>query len=254
MLSFEDLRNRAPRHMTNEYGWRLEHNIYYRPVDKACSAYVIRKRTSAGPIKTEWTFLDLFQIDGYDNVTPIGDPQLRSSASLSALGITVQSARTKAHNGVEFHWISGNRVTGFKRVTTVGAFPIQVVGGQLIVSKPGVRTIDEEKRRAFNAKLREIRNVFRIRAKLGVFDNFHIQAVRKKYYKDNASFVKLLMDVDVSNLDTFEPILGAMFQYFWPHNSVTISDTKEDLLKRFDLTVDRFRESCKRELDVVTYV
>lgn len=161
------------------------------------------------------------------------------------LGFRISKTDRRQSDGYYF-W-----APGFEDVT--GAFPIFISNKGIRVSPEGVRTIDNEKRLEFNRKLKAIRNIFRVRAKLGAFNHFtrkNIEEyVRKRTFKDVLSIID---HIDVENLDTFLPLFNEMFRYRYDFSRLSIADM--DLVREFNLYINRTRESAKRALGIVTFV
>lgn len=178
-------------------------------------------------------------------ITRHGEYKVCSAVYAHELGFRISKTNRRQSDGYYF-W-----APGFGNVT--GAFPIFISNSGIRVSPEGIRTIDNEKRLQFNRKLKAIRNVFRVRAKLGVFNHFtkkHIEEyVRHKNFRDVLSIID---HIDVENLDTFLPLFNEMFHYRYNIGRLSIADM--DLVHEFNLYINRTRETAKRALGVVTFV
>lgn len=178
-------------------------------------------------------------------ITRHGEYKVCNAMYAYELGFRVSKTDRRQSDGYYF-W-----APGFGDVT--GAFPIFISNKGIRVSPEGIRTIDNEKRLEFNRKLKAIRNIFRVRAKLGAFNHFtkkHIEEyVRQKNFRDVLSIID---HIDVENLDTFLPLFNEMFRYRYNFSRLSIADM--DLVNEFNLYINRTRETAKRALGVVTFV
>lgn len=248
MLTYYDLQNSRPRRSRTTYGWRIHRSIYAMPLE-GVAGFKLREKLRRRDDTGQPMFVDLAicSPNGWQALT---DKAFRITELQRAIGFEATKIPGRAEEGLVFHWYDSALR---KQVTRKGNFPITILPDQIIVSPVKVRQIDEAKRKAFNAKLKEVRNFFRVRAKLGVFNNFTLGECKDAWFLSRQSFVKTLLAVDVSDLNTFKPILGRMFYWAWRSPEV-IADMDIDLLVRFNQVIDSEREQCKIELDVVTYV
>lgn len=178
-------------------------------------------------------------------ITRYGEYEVCNTAYAGELGFRVFKTDRRQSDGYNF-W-------AFDFGKTTGAFPIFISNKGIRVSPEGIRTIDNEKRLQFNRKLKAIRNVFRVRAKLGAFNHFtkkHIEEyVRHKNFRDVLSIID---HIDVENLDTFLPLFNEMFLYRLNFHQSSIADM--DLVREFNRYINRTREAAKQALGVVTFV
>lgn len=178
-------------------------------------------------------------------ITRHGEYKVYNTLYARELGFRISKTDRRQSDGYHFWAPSFGDATG--------AFPIFISNSGIRVSPEGIRTVDNEKRLAFNRKLKTIRNVFRVRAKLGAFNHFtkkHIdEYVHRRTFKDVLSIIN---HIDVENLDTFLPLFHEMFRYRLNFHPSSIADM--DLVREFNLYINRTRETVKRALGVVTFV
>lgn len=199
--------------------------------------------------KEDWKFEALAYCfsSGWQALT---DDAFRDADMKKLIGFSTRKIPGRAVQGLIFSWYDVSRR---HTVEVQGRYPIKIYSDYIAASPVAVRTVDETKRKAFNAKLKEIRNFFRVRAKLGVFDNFVIGECKDRWHENRKPFVETLLAVDVNDINTFKPILGKMVRWTWQAPEI-FADLNQDLLKMFNQVIDSEREQCKLELDVVAYV
>lgn len=178
-------------------------------------------------------------------ITRHGEYKVCNAVYAYELGFRISRTNRRQSDGCHFWAFGIDAITG--------AFPIFISNKGIRVSPEGVRTIDNEKRLEFNRKLKAIRNIFRVRAKLGAFNHFtrrNIEEyVQKRTFKD---VLGIIDHIDVENLDTFLPLFNEMFRHRYDFSRLSIADM--DLVHEFNLYINRTREAAKQALGVVTFV
>lgn len=247
LLTFTELLRTKPKKISNpDFGWRIHKHLYCQQRDFA--TITVRRLENSTADRRDWRFTDILRVTPY-GIGFLKDPDAQT---LKFLGIETRKPRDRSTDGTLFEWICPNTK---KWVSKIGRFPIEIRNEEVFVSPPGVRTVNEEKRRAFNAKLKEVRTFFRVRAKLGVFDDIDPRKLRRdyRYLCGDKSFVEVLNTVTVDNLGSFMPLLAWMFRHWWTSDSTTLGECSVNMLDRFNATVDAERERCKLELGAITY-
>lgn len=178
-------------------------------------------------------------------ITRHGEYKVCDAVYARELGFRTAKTDRRQSDGYHF-WAPGHGAI-------TGAFPIFISNNGIRVSPEGIRTVDNEKRLEFNRKLKAIRNVFRVRAKLGAFNHFtrrNIEEyVQKRTFKD---VLGIIDHIDVENLDTFLPLFNEMFRHRYDFSRLSIADM--NLVNEFNYYINRTRETAKRALGVVTFV
>ena len=146
-----------------------------------------------------------------------------------------------------------------------GDLPIMIKDDKISsLTPPKVRVMDSEKRNEMNRMIQSIRNLLKVRTKLGAFDkltpaqiNDHIQqtnAVTKwQVFNNPAKFLELLNAVNPENLKSFYPLLWLADEN-WYYRNNNDNYGRVDWVARYNNLVDRMREKMRRELGVVEYV
>lgn len=143
--------------------------------------------------------------------------------------------------------------------------PIMIKDDKLSsLTPPKTRVMNHEKRKELNRTIQSVRNLLKVRAKLGAFDKLtpeqvveHMRqanVVTKWQVFDNpAKFLELLNAVNPEDLKSFYPLL-----WLTDHNrsywNRTDSYGRVDWVARYNNLIDRMREKMRRELGVVEYV
>lgn len=170
------------------------------------------------------------------------------------------SGRTWTYNGQEVY----------------GDTPMILKDGVLAaVNPPKVRVMNSEKRNEMNRMIKSIRNLIKVRAKLGAFDKLtpaqvdeyvhqtnvfdehhtrHTSVLNKWHVLNNpAKFLELMQAVDPENIKSFYPLLWlADGEWYYKGNNENFG--RVDWVARYDRLVNRMREKMRRELEVVEYV
>ncbi len=147
-----------------------------------------------------------------------------------------------------------------------GDLPIMIKDDKLSsLTPPKVRVMDSEKRNEMNRMIQSIRNLLKVRSKLGAFDkltsaeidvymrhNTHVTS-RWQVLNNPAKFLELMQAVDPENFKSFYPLLWLVdkSRYYTPGNE---NFGRVDWVARYNNLVDRMREKMRRELGVVEYV
>ena len=153
--------------------------------------------------------------------------------------------------------------------TINGDLPIMIKDDKLSSLTPSkVRVMNSEKRNEMNRMIRSVRNLIKVRTKLGAFDKLtHVQLSEYTHqtYGDSiwqelanpAGFLKLLRAVDPENLKSFYPLLwltGRYRPYNWNYRNGNVSFGRIDWVARYNNLINHMREKVRRELGVVKYV
>ena len=152
-----------------------------------------------------------------------------------------------------------------KRQEITGHLPIMIKDDKLSsLTPPKIRVMDPEKRNEMNRMIRSIRNLLKVRTKLGSFNKVtpaqifeHMRQLELLYRQDvfnhPAKFLELMRAVDPEDIKSFYPLLwlADVRWYFRDHNK---SFGHVDWVARYNNLVNRMREEMRRELGVVEYV
>lgn len=159
--------------------------------------------------------------------------------------------------------LSGSTWT-YKDQVLNGDAPVILKDGVLtVVNPPKVRVMDSKKRNEMNRMIQSIRNLMRVRTKLGAFDKLtptQVEYMRQTNGVSNwlvlnspAKFLELMQAVDPENLKSFYPLLWlADKNLYYKNNNENFG--RVDWVARYNNLVDRMREKMRRELGVVEYV
>lgn len=230
-------------------GWRLSPYVFLKQDGDDFVVFKLGSSIKYDNNSRQYTRVSISERDIVNpelfRITRHGEYKVCNAVYAYELGFRIYKTDRRQSNGYHFWTPKFGNITG--------AFPIFISNNGIRVSPEGIRTVDNEKRLEFNRKLKTIRNVFRVRAKLGVFNHFtkkHIEEyVRDKTFKDVLSIID---HINVENLDTFLPLFNEMFLYRYNFSRLSIADI--DLVREFNLYINRMRETAKRALGVVTFV
>lgn len=156
------------------------------------------------------------------------------------------------------------KVWMFRGQQLIGELPIMIKDGQISsLTPPKVRTVDNDKRNELNREIKRVRNLLRVRAKLGAFDSVTQRQLNEyagqkiglaiwQVARNPAMVLKLLNDVNPEKLESFYPLLWfiAGYKYYF---SITNNHNNVDWVSRYNAVIASVRESLKRELGVVEY-
>lgn len=143
--------------------------------------------------------------------------------------------------------------------------PIMIKDDKLSSLAPAkVRVVDSEKRNEMNRMIQSIRNLMKVRAKLGAFDKLTPMQVDEymrrthgvwkwQVFNSPAKFLELMQAVDPENFKSFYPLLW-LADKNWYYTARNESFGRVDWVARYNNLVDRMREKMRRELGVVEYV
>ncbi len=146
-----------------------------------------------------------------------------------------------------------------------GDLPIMIKDDKLSsLTPPKVRVMDSEKRNEMNRMIQSIRNLMKVRTKLGAFDKLiptqvdeymrQTNGVNKwQVFNSPAKFLELMQAVDPENFKSFYPLLW-LADTNWYHRNNNENYGRVDWVARYNNLVDRMREKMRRELGVVEYV
>ena len=199
---------------------------------------------------------DLWKMYPYLEIFPDRTVVLRKvhNNHLYPFGISHQRIKSVKQQGDEWRFHGGEPVPG--------TIPVTLKDGVLTTATPAlVRVIDDTKRKELNDMIKKIRNLLRVRAKIGAFNGISPKDVqmalhgknRWHYTREADEFLKLLTDVDENDIKTFYPVLavadnrghfGSMHDY--PQNW--------DWVYQFNLMVSRMRVATRESAGVDKYV
>lgn len=146
-----------------------------------------------------------------------------------------------------------------------GDLPIMIKDDKISsLTPPKVRITDAKKRNEMNRMIQSIRNLIKVRTKLGAFDSLTpaqvdeymrrtIRINKWQVFNSSAKFLELLRAVDPENFYSFYPLLW-LADKNWYYRDSRSSYGPIDWVTRFNHLVDRMREKMRRELGVVEYV
>lgn len=146
-----------------------------------------------------------------------------------------------------------------------GDLPIMIKDDKLSsLTPPKVRVMDSEKRNEMNRMIQSIRNLMKVRTKLGAFDKLtptqvdeymrQTNGVNKwQVFNSPAKFLELMQAVDPENFKSFYPLLW-LADNNWYYRGNNENFGRVDWVARYNNLVDRMREKMRRELGVVEYV
>lgn len=146
-----------------------------------------------------------------------------------------------------------------------GDLPIMIKDDKLSsLTPPKVRVMDSEKRNEMNRMIKSIRNLLKVRSKLGAFDKLTPEQVdaymrqtntvsKWHVFNNPATFLELMQAVDPEDLKSFYPLLWlADRNWYYRNNHENFG--RVDWVARYNNLVDYMREKMRRELGVVEYV
>lgn len=141
-----------------------------------------------------------------------------------------------------------------------GDTPIMIKNGEISsLGPPKVRVMHSDKRNEMNRKIQSVRNLLKVRSKLGAFqhvtsDEVH-DYVRTRVNKtvwvifDNPSvFLQLLDDVNPEDIQSFYPLLWLLA------GGRKLASFRVDWVRNYNNLINRMREAMRHELGVVEYV
>lgn len=146
-----------------------------------------------------------------------------------------------------------------------GDLPIMIKDDKLSsLTPPKVRVMNSEKRNEMNRMIQSIRNLMKVRTKLGAFDKLTPMQVDEymgqtnrvnkwQVFNNPAKFLELMQAVDPENFESFYPLLWLVDKNWYCKNS-NENFGRVDWVARYNNLVDRMREKMRRELGVVEYV
>lgn len=152
-----------------------------------------------------------------------------------------------------------------KRQEITGDLPIMIKDDKLSsLTPPKIRVVDPEKRNEMNRMIRSIRDLLKVRTKLGAFDKLTPAQVDEYMRQTGAGskwhvlhnpamFLELMQAVDPENFKSFYPILWLADKNVYYRNN-NESFGRVDWVARYNNLIDRMREKMRRELGVVRYV
>ena len=175
---------------------------------------------------------------------------------LEMFGIHRRSSRTVK--------LSGSTWT-YKDQVLNGDAPVILKDGVLtVVNPPKVRVMDSEKRNEMNRMIQSIRNLMKVRTKLGAFDKLTPVEIDEymrqtngtskwQVFNNPAKFLELLNAVNPEDFKSFYPLLWLADKNWYRRNN-NENFGRVDWVARYNNLVDRMREKMRRELGVVEYV
>lgn len=156
----------------------------------------------------------------------------------------------------------------YRGKTVQGDVPMVVdlrAGTLTPVVPPKVRAFNNEKRKEMNRMIQSVRNLMKVRAKLGAFDKLTPGEVDKymrqtydtnkwQVYDNPAKFLELMRAVDPEDFKSFYPLLWLADKNWWVYKGSNENYGRVDWVARYNSLVDRMREKMRHELGVVEYV
>lgn len=152
-----------------------------------------------------------------------------------------------------------------KRQEINGDLPIMIKDDKISsLTPPKVRVMDSEKRNEMNRMIQSIRNLMKVRTKLGAFDKLTPTQVNEymrqtngvskwQVFNNPAKFLELLNAVNPEDFKSFYPLLW-LADKNWYYRNNNDNYGRVDWVARYNNLVDRMREKMRRELGVVEYV
>ena len=151
-----------------------------------------------------------------------------------------------------------------------GDLPIMIKDDKISsLTPPKVRVMDSEKRNEMNRMIQSIRNLMKVRTKLGAFDKLtpaqvdeymcqtsggnKWQVSKWQVFNNPAKFLELLNAVNPEDFKSFYPLLW-LADKNWYDRNYNENFERVDWVARYNNLVDRMREKMRRELGVVEYV
>ena len=148
-----------------------------------------------------------------------------------------------------------------------GDLPIMIKDDKISsLTPPKVRVMDSEKRNEMNRMIQSIRNLMKVRTKLGAFDKLTPaqvdeymcqtsgwQVSKWQVFNNPAKFLELLNAVNPEDFKSFYPLLW-LADKNWYDRNYNENFERVDWVARYNNLVDRMREKMRRELGVVEYV
>ena len=147
-----------------------------------------------------------------------------------------------------------------------GDLPIMIKDDKLSsLTPPKVRVMDSEKRNEMNRMVQSIRNLMKVRTKLGAFDKLTPTQVdeymrqtsggsKRQVFNSPAKFLELMQAVDPENFKSFYPLLWLADKNWYYRSNSNENFGRVDWIARYNNLVDHMREKMRRELGVVEYV
>jgi len=176
------------------------------------------------------------------------------NTNLYPFDISHQRIKSVKQQGDEWRFHGGEPVTG----TT----PVTLKDGVLTTATPAlVRVVDDTKRKELNDMIKKIRNLLRVRTKIGAFNGISpkdvlmsLQGKNRRHYEHNADeFLKLLTDVDENDIKTFYPVLAVSDNRGY-YGSTNDYPQNWDWVRQFNLMVSRMRVATRESAGVDKYV
>jgi len=146
-----------------------------------------------------------------------------------------------------------------------GDLPIMIKDDKLSsLTPPKVRVMNSEKRNEMNRMIQSIRNLMKVRTKLGAFDKLTPRQVDEymrqidiastwHVLNSPAKFLELLNAVNPEDFKSFYPLLWlADKRWYGPERDQNYG--RVDWVAQYDNLIDHMREKMRRELGVVEYV
>lgn len=167
-------------------------------------------------------------------------------------GLSSYKSRTVKYSGREWHCLGQ---------VAYGDLPVELSDGAIRPQPPKVRVVDNEKRKEMNRMIQKIRNLLKVRVKLGAFQNVDMKQVHEQMrleygnkwllYQTNEGFLQILHAVREDDIETFYPILWlADANYYHPSHYNKTRDWVGD----YNRFINRIREKLRKGMGVVEYV
>lgn len=165
-------------------------------------------------------------------------------------GLSSYKSRTVKYSGREWY---------YRGQVAYGDLPIELSAGSIHPQPAKVRVVDNEKRKEMNRMIQKIRNLLKVRTKLGAFQNIDMVQVHRKMeleygnkwclYRTHEGFLKILRAVREDDIETFYPILWLADVPLYTRRS-----QNTDWVENYNRFINRMRERLRKEMGVVEYV
>lgn len=257
-----ELFKRSRKRRCEILGKRLYGNVYFRPKNDQCFELLLltRKYESYGkPLPpTQWEYRKVAEV--YPTGIRLEEHAFLTQGVANRLGVHQFTPASKKIAGHLWKTDSDEQVA---------EAPIFIHNGGRI--EPLVplrhRTIDQDRRKKFNDQIKKIRQLVRVRAKLGAFDVLDADKLRDDYQNiprswdavRAAKFLDTLNNIDENDIATFEMLAAYILQhrnggYFWysKHTKLFVPQGM-GWVTGFDNLVKQLREKMRHENKIVTY-
>jgi len=257
-----ELFKRSRKRKHENLGKKLYGNVYFRPEDDQCFELLCLESRYEPYGKllppNQWRYRKVGEV--YPTGTKLLEHNFLTQGVANRLGIHQFTPATKKIAG---------RLWKTDSHEQVAEAPVFVHNsGQIEPLAPlRHRTIDQDRRKKFNDQIKKIRQLVRVRAKLGAFDVLDADKLRDTYQDIPRSwdavraskFLDTLNNVDENDITTFEMLAAYILQhrnsgYFWysKHTKLFVPQGM-GWVTGFDNLVKQLREKMRHANKIVTY-